>query len=72
MKIRLISWHEDNENFVSILKKLEEINLVKIVEVSKSYPNRGNSVCERKYIELSINPEFNAKKIDVLEANDGK
>lgn len=67
MKLRLNSFKSDNENFLEILKRLQEINLIQLVNVSKSYQNRGQTICERVYIDLEINPNFNNKKYEGLK-----
>lgn len=67
MKIRLNSYKSDNEKFLAILKKLQEINLIQLVNVSKSYPNRGQTIYERMYIDLEINPEFNNPKYEGIK-----
>ena len=71
MKIRLNSFKSDNDNFLEILKKLQEINLIQLVNVSKPYSNRGQTICERVYIDMEINQNFNNKKCDDLKKIEG-
>ena len=52
MKIRLMSTPKQNSEFLQILKKMPGVD---ILSISEGYKNRGNSVYERIYVELSIN-----------------
>lgn len=65
LKIRISSYADDGIAFLKILKELERINAIKIIEQSQPYLNRGNSLIQRTYLDVEINPN-----IFVLEAID--
>lgn len=58
LKIRISSYAEDGSAFLRILKELARINAIKIIEQSKSYPNRGNSLVQRSYLDIEVNPQI--------------
>ena len=51
-----MSHKQDNDLFCLILKELERIDAIKIIEQSVPYKNRGNSIAERIYFDIEINP----------------
>ena len=51
-----MSHKQDNELFCFILKELERIDAIKIIEQSTPYKNRGNSIAECIYFDIEINP----------------
>lgn len=65
LKIRISSYADDGIAFLKILKELERINAIKIIEQSQPYLNRGNSLIQRTYLDVEVNPN-----IFVLEAID--
>lgn len=56
IKLRIMSHKQDNDLFCLILKELESIDAIKIIEQSVPYKNRGNSIAERIYFDIEINP----------------
>lgn len=75
MKIRLNSFRDENEAFIKIFKALEKVNVLKIVSESKPYFNRGNTICERVYLDIAINPKFNTTVepiLNELEVHNGR
>lgn len=60
IKMRLSGTQEDLDKWVMFLRKVESrANLIRILEVSEYYKNRGESVLYRCYaeIELLVDPE---------------
>ena len=58
IKLRIMSHKQDNDLFCIILKELERIDAIKIIEQSRPYANRGNSIAERIYFDIEINPDI--------------
>ena len=58
IKLRTMGYKQDNDLFCLILKELERINAIKIIEQSIPYQNRGNSIAERIYFDIELNPDI--------------
>ena len=58
IKLRAMSYRQDNERLAMILRELQRINAIKIIEQSKPYSNKGNSIQERVYYDIEINPNI--------------
>ena len=69
IKLRIMSYKQDNYLFCVILKELERINAIKIIEQSTPYKNRGNSIAERIYFDIEINPDI---QNSLLQLNNAK
>lgn len=54
VKMRLTGTDSDLEPFLLLLKKMEDRQMVSIIETSKSYPNRGDSKQCRVYLEIDF------------------
>ena len=75
MKIRLNSFRDENETFIKMLKAIEKTGVIKIISESKPYVNRGNTICERVYLDIAINPRFGGNIEPILneiEVHNGK
>lgn len=71
LKLRISSYCNDIDHFMLILKELQRINAIKIIQQSKPYENRGNSLIKRHYIDLEINPEItNCKLLEIKNEED--
>lgn len=55
IKVRLGGTPEEVENFKNFLRYCENCGVLRILEISKPYANRGESLCERVYTEIEIN-----------------
>lgn len=53
MKIRLHGSLHDTENFIGLLKYLEEKYSIEILNISKKYKDRGESKYYRTYIDVA-------------------
>ena len=60
-----MSHKQDNDLFCLILKELERIDAIKIIEQSVPYKNRGNSIAERIYFDIEINPYIQNSSIQL-------
>ncbi len=56
MKLRTNSLKEENDLFLALMRLLEKQNVLRIVEQSKPYPNRGANIAERVYLDVMLNP----------------
>lgn len=56
MKIRLNGLKNENDLFLALMRQLEKQKLLKIIEQSKPYANRGASIAERVYLDVVLNP----------------
>ena len=63
LKLRISSYCDDIDLFMLILNELQHINAIKIIQQSKPYENRGNSLIKRHYIDLEINPNIINSKL---------
>jgi hypothetical protein len=54
IKKRLMGTKEDLERWLWFIRKMQERGLIKIIECSAPYQNRGESLQYRVYIELEL------------------
>lgn len=54
IKMRLSGTQEDLNGWLYLLKKLEQRRLIRILEQSQPYPNRGSSLLYRVYIDVEL------------------
>lgn len=55
--LRFTATAEDLEKWQWFFKEMEKRNLITIYEVSKLYPNRGDSKFMRQYFKVKLNAE---------------
>ncbi|MCG5060153.1 MAG: hypothetical protein KA714_19815 [Limnoraphis sp. WC205] len=53
-KIRLTATAQEIENWKAFLDLLANAHVINLLEVSGSYNNRGNSQCQRVYLEAEL------------------
>ena len=54
IKMRLMGTTKDLERWIWLVEKLQERGLVTIVEQSRPYANRGESIQSRVYLEVDL------------------
>jgi GTPase SAR1 family protein len=54
IKMRLTGTQDDLQRWVWLVEKLQERGLVLVVEKSKPYANRGESLQSRVYLEIDL------------------
>lgn len=52
MKIRIMGTKEELDFATDYYKKLETLDFVKSVSISRRYPNRGSNTISRLYVEV--------------------
>jgi hypothetical protein len=55
IEIRLVGTQEDLEKWEWFLEKMNEKGLVTILEKSRLYKNRGESLLYRQYLKINLN-----------------
>ena len=66
-KIRLSATSEESNNWVTFFKALESASVIRLLEISDNYSNRGNSQYQRVYLEadLLVDIEAVGNRLDV-------
>lgn len=55
--MRLMGSQEDLDSWLWFLEKMQEKDLINILEKSRQYPNRGESKLSRVYVKIQLNIE---------------
>jgi hypothetical protein len=60
--LRFMATAEDLAKWEWFFKEMERRNLITIYEISKPYPNRGDSKLVRQYFKVKLNADPNPRE----------